>query len=319
MAFYFIQSDNLSPYFNLAFEEELLELAKGGDSYLFSWESASAVAYGRFQNPWKECDLVAMEKDQVLSVRRASGGGAVLLGEGNLNFCYISKPSNNSLSLILSDFLEGLGYGVEISAKKDLLVNGCKLSGSSGRKSGGVELTHCTLLVDFNRSLFSRYLTPFDSLYIGSAVNSIPSKTISLFELDSAVSVEKIKDLFFAYCMDNGLLNRAVSDVKGIDLKSVKVNENRFSSFEWLYNKTPLFYSKISVKKKGYVKLGVKKGLCSSVESDFVGNLYDLEQSIKDLPYLSVEMQEALFSLVESGEPLLSEIALTLRTNLFGS
>ena len=57
---------------------------------LYCYINRNAVIIGKNQNPWKECNLGAMEADEVQLVRRITGGGAVYHDMGNLNFSFIA-------------------------------------------------------------------------------------------------------------------------------------------------------------------------------------------------------------------------------------
>ena len=68
-------------YYNLAIEQHI------ADNYdfenrniLFLWQNEPCVVIGRYQNPWQECNLVEMQKRNVLMARRHSGGGCVYHG-----------------------------------------------------------------------------------------------------------------------------------------------------------------------------------------------------------------------------------------------
>ena len=71
-------------------EDYLFEHAKGSGPLLFLWQNDNTVFIGRNQNPWKECNIQEMEKDNVNLVRRFSGGGAVyqVRNEKKLNYWY---------------------------------------------------------------------------------------------------------------------------------------------------------------------------------------------------------------------------------------
>ena len=97
------QSLSSDPYVNLSIEHFLLENAPADSSILFLYINRPCVVIGRNQNPWLETNLRAIQNDRVkapeginqdgedvLYVRRRSGGGAVYHDEGNLNYSVIS-------------------------------------------------------------------------------------------------------------------------------------------------------------------------------------------------------------------------------------
>lgn len=86
---------------NLSIEHFLLEYAPPESKILFLYINRPCVVIGRNQNPWLETNLGVLRYDdnlgnagdkdeEVLYVRRRSGGGAVFHDEGNLNYSVIS-------------------------------------------------------------------------------------------------------------------------------------------------------------------------------------------------------------------------------------
>ncbi|KAL1968881.1 hypothetical protein VTN77DRAFT_1242 [Rasamsonia byssochlamydoides] len=100
------QSLSADPFVNLSIEHFLLENAPIDSKILFLYVNQPCVVIGRNQNPWLETNLGALKQgrigdaegltlasnstDEVLYVRRRSGGGAVFHDEGNLNYSVIS-------------------------------------------------------------------------------------------------------------------------------------------------------------------------------------------------------------------------------------
>lgn len=323
MSSFFINSKNRNPYFHLAmeqilFEENLKRVNSDDcgtkalqDKSVFScmiWENDHSAVIGRFQNPWAECDLASMERNGFLLARRMSGGGAVLHGPGNLNFSMIGSHSSFSLASYLSDFLKTLSVDTEISEKKDLIWKGLKLSGSASKKSRGIELQHCTLLVDFDRSLFHQYLTPRSDSFKGKYVRSIPSATITMGEILGEVSVGSLglafgkylkeeRDIPFLFYSDEEMMQQ-------FDLNDFQQRVKELSSVNWLYKKTPPFAKRVSLIENDILldlELTVKQGICSSVHSIgedrhpfFDAFISDLEKTLSSILYHSNEMRDAL-------------------------
>ena len=110
----------------------------------------------------------ACNRDGVPILRRCSAGGCVLQGPGCLNYSLILRTDRPGCETIhasyrtilgsLADALVRLGHRVEPAGISDLAVDGRKVSGSVQRRRRRFFLHHGTLLINFDLSLFSRYL-----------------------------------------------------------------------------------------------------------------------------------------------------------------
>lgn len=151
-----------SPAANLALDELLLE--QQGEALRF-WEcSQPVVVVGRGGRVEEQVRMEACEADGVDVLRRSSGGGAVVLAPGCLNYSLLfsleRRPRwhnvRQSVREILSRMTESLG--AEVCDPSDLAWQGKKVSGNSQRRTARVLLHHGTLLYDFDPALASRYL-----------------------------------------------------------------------------------------------------------------------------------------------------------------
>ena len=66
MKAYFLISDSLDGWQNLAQDEYILDHVKNGEIYLYIYINADSVIIGKNQNAWKECNLSAMEKCSIM-------------------------------------------------------------------------------------------------------------------------------------------------------------------------------------------------------------------------------------------------------------
>ena len=73
---HYLETGSNDPYYNLAFEEHVLERRREGD-WLMLWQNAPSVILGLNQNAAEEVDVPWTEAHGVDVVRRATGGGAV--------------------------------------------------------------------------------------------------------------------------------------------------------------------------------------------------------------------------------------------------
>jgi len=157
---------------NLALDETLLLSAEsaGGPEVLRLWEwPASSVVLGSGSRLLEDVDEPTCRLDQVPILRRASGGGAVLLGNGCLCFSLVLAYERSlALSSIRSSYefvlermrraLLDLVPNCELAGTSDLAVGGRKFSGNSQQRKQKYLLHHGTLLYKFDLSQVSRYL-----------------------------------------------------------------------------------------------------------------------------------------------------------------
>lgn len=138
------------------------------DSGYFTWETPLPVVVLGRSNRVSEyvlqntCDL-----DVVPVVRRVSGGGAVVLGPGCVNyavvFSLVSRPELTdvaaSFRIILDQISAALGLpGLTVEGMTDLVLDGRKVGGNAQRRGRRAVLQHGTLLYAFDPALATRYL-----------------------------------------------------------------------------------------------------------------------------------------------------------------
>ncbi len=104
--------------------------------------------------------------DRVDVLRRFSGGGAVVLGPGSLNYAVVlrlvSRPElaniEASVAFVLQTIVGALGVRGLVPIGGDLTLEGRKVSGSAQRRGRRALVQHGTLLYDFDDRLATRYL-----------------------------------------------------------------------------------------------------------------------------------------------------------------
>jgi lipoate---protein ligase len=157
---------------NLALDEALLLEADAGRSedLLRVWHfEQPAVILGAGCSLAHDVDEPACRADGVPILRRASGGGTVLLGSGCLLFSlilgYDSAPGlgeiGSSYRFILTRLLEcmlPLQPGIDRAGTSDLAAAGRKFSGNAQQRKRRHLLHHGTLLYDFDLASIGRYL-----------------------------------------------------------------------------------------------------------------------------------------------------------------
>ncbi|MBL8798885.1 MAG: lipoate--protein ligase family protein [Planctomycetia bacterium] len=152
-----------TPAENLALDEALLlaaEAGQGGEVLRFWEQQQLAVVLGAGCKLSEDVDEVRCQADGVPILRRASGGGTVLLGPGCLCFtlmlAYDRSPLLREVPFSYVYILErvcaalhGLLPGIAPAGTSDLMSEGRKFSGNAQQRKRDFLLHHGTLLYDF--------------------------------------------------------------------------------------------------------------------------------------------------------------------------
>ncbi len=245
--------DNLAldPYWNLALEEYLLKEKSQNIFYL--WRNKPAVVTGKHQNSWEEVNISFCEQNEIAVARRLSGGGTVYHDLNNLNFTFILNR-NDSENLIDFGFciepilqaLIALGIPAEMSPRKDLFVEGKKVSGNAEHldlKRKRV-IHHGTLLFEANLNLLRQAIRP-GRVYESKAVKSVRSPVGNLQDyLHSDMEIENFMDhLNEQLCISLNIqekLELSSHDHRAID----QLSTEKYRRKDWIYGYSPRFQFK---------------------------------------------------------------------------
>lgn len=230
-----------SPAFNLATEEYLF--SEKSEDYIFLYVNTPSVIVGSNQAVKNEVDLDFCKQNNIQIIRRLSGGGAVYHDEGNLNFCFISNSDKNKSSLS-TDFLipivavlQSFNIPVEIGKRKDLWINGFKISGTASHVSKNRELHHGTLLFDTNLAYLQKSLTSqqiYPEIKATKSVSS-PVKNIKEF-LSESYSVNDFFQAFSTKLLEYQNLKKNY-EFTDEEIQSIKQIEKKYLSDEWNFRK----------------------------------------------------------------------------------
>jgi lipoate-protein ligase A len=162
------------PADNLALDEALLLAAEDGTAGegVRLWENPThAVVVGSGGSVTIDVNEAACAADGVPVLRRASGGGTVVLGPGCLCFTVVLRydraPGLDTIAGSARYVLEWVTRAlrpavpdVALAGISDLTAGGRKFSGSAQQRKRAHFLHHGTLLCGFDLDRVSRYLRP---------------------------------------------------------------------------------------------------------------------------------------------------------------
>jgi lipoate-protein ligase A len=154
---------------NLALDEALLlDAEAGAGDVLRFWEWPDpAVVLGAGGQRHAEVDVARCRHDGVPIVRRASGGGTVLLGRGCLLYSLVLSMVDRPEVADLRASYRAIGermkvafaeVGSEVDGQSDLVIAGRKFSGNAQQRKRTHILHHGTILYDFDLSRIGDYL-----------------------------------------------------------------------------------------------------------------------------------------------------------------
>ncbi len=154
---------------NLALDEALLLAAEAGTGgeVLRLWEwPHPAVVLGAGCRLAEDVDEAACRADGVPILRRASGGGTVLLGPGCLLYSLVLRYDRapelaqirSSYAYILGEIGRALSPAAIPAGISDLAIDGRKVSGNAQQRKRDHLLHHGTLLYAFDLGGIARYL-----------------------------------------------------------------------------------------------------------------------------------------------------------------
>lgn len=245
-------AEHHDPWFNLATEDWLFKSFPEDHHVLFLWRNKPCIVIGRFQNPWNECNLQAMEADQVVLARRQSGGGAVYHDLGNTNFTFMSPRESYDKERNFSIIIRALarfGVTAEQSGRNDILVDQRKVSGSAFRMATKKAFHHGTLLISADMAKLPGYLTPDKQKLQSKGVRSVASRVANLSEFNPAITHESLCEAIIETFFETYGTRCEVEDLTIERLsreQSLYETYATYSDWQWRFGNTPSFAHPVS-------------------------------------------------------------------------
>lgn len=284
-----IISKVFNPYYNLALEEYLISKE---ENVLYLWQNENTVVIGRNQNPYRECDIGQISKDEIYLARRKSGGGAVYHDLGNLNFTIISRKTKNLENTNIDDnfkfiisALKSIGIISSLSGRNDIIVNSKKISGSAFYEKNNIFCHHGTILIYLNIEKLDLYLKPSKLKLESKGIESVKSRVVNLSQVDDRISVGKVKNsLVDAYRKSYKEVNIEYIDSFYFEENIELINLVEFySSWEWIYGESPK--SNLSLEERfswGIIQFefNIRKGI---IEDSYISTDSIINEKFNDL------------------------------------
>ncbi len=307
---YYLETGSVDPAYNLAFEEYVQAKHLQGD-LLILWQNRSSVIIGRNQNAHAEVNRAYVQTHGIPVIRRNTGGGAVYHDLGNLNYSFITDGGDLSMRTA-SPFtqpvvraLQALGLDAESSGRNDILVSGCKVSGTAQHLAGGRLLHHGTLLFDSDLSAVSAALNPDPAKFQSKAVKSVRSRVGNIRSfLNTDMSLQE----FWDYLKTALSGNLEPISLTRKELEQVQARKAaKYDTWQWNYGKSPQCDQRLRRRFPGgllEIHMTVRQGCIAELRifGDFLAltDAKPLEQALVGCPC----RQEAIARVLQAQGPL---------------
>ncbi|SFA96533.1 MULTISPECIES: biotin/lipoate A/B protein ligase family protein [unclassified Bacillus (in: firmicutes)] len=272
---YFIDSGNQSPSYNMALDEALLDWHSEGKIpptiRFYGWNPAT-LSIGYFQKVEKEINMDAVREHHLGFVRRPTGGRGVL-HEHELTYSVIvseehpemPKTVTEAYRVISEGILKGfhrLGldayFAVPQSLEEreslknprsavcfdapswyELVVEGRKVAGSAQTRQKGVILQHGSILLDIDEEkLFSLFHYPSERVKERMRA-AFKNKAVAINEISSRqINLEEAKDAFYNGFAE-GLNVELVPYTLSVEEEEyvAKIAKERYESDDWNFKR----------------------------------------------------------------------------------
>lgn len=307
---YFIDNKGITdPRINLAIEEYVLKnMDIEKDDFLLFYINQPSIIIGKNQNTIEEINTDYVEANNVLVVRRLSGGGAVYHDLNNLNFSFLTKDDGNSFSNYkkftqpVVDALAKLGVNSELSGRNDILAEGKKVSGNAQYSTRGRMFSHGTLMFDLDIDAVVNSLKVKQDKIESKGIKSVRSRVANIIDfLPEKITVEQFR-MEILKSIFGGEENIQYYELTEEDWANIhEISKERYQLWEWNYGKSPRFNIQ---KTKRFpsgsidIRLEVNKGIIEDVTifGDFfgVGDVEEVAQHLIGTKYDRTAIAEVL-------------------------
>ncbi len=295
-----------NPWLNLAREEYLFNsISQNNISHIifYLWQNQNTIVIGKNQNPWKECQIPLLEKENVYLARRISGGGAVFHDLGNLNFTFIIPKEMYDLSRqlkVILNAMQSLGIPAEFKGRNDLVVQDRKFSGNAFCYQSKQALHHGTILVSADLEKLTRYLQVSQDKIKSKGVSSVRSRVINLNEFVPGLTIQTVEQaLNDSFQKEYGGYSEKYFDDAQFDAEVLQKLYQRYASWEWRFGNAPKFDITLDTRFSwGGIELGLSLNDAKVVKCEIFSDAMD-ELFISTIPSI---LHGSNFSSKEMGQ-----------------
>ena len=300
--------NNHDPRINLALEEYIVRNFEPEQDYLLFYVNQPSIIIGKHQNTIEEINAQYVQDNNVIVVRRISGGGAVYHDFGNLNFSFLTrydiKKVNNFIQFVqpIVDALKGLGVPASMTGRNDIVADGRKISGNAQFSTTKKMFSHGTLLFDANIESVVNALNVSGDKITSKGIQSVRSRVANIKEfLTAPLDLQGFKAALLASIFA-GKAEIPTYKLSRQEWDAVhQLSKEKYQTWEWNYGRSPEF----NIQKKHRFDFGqidaridVKDGYITDIKffGDFLshGEPSEVEKTLLKVRYVQADITQAL-------------------------
>lgn len=246
--------DGVSAYAGLAVDEALMSgyareaPPRPPTLRLYTYRSHCALV-GRYQHLEAEVDLEACRQSRTQVCRRPTGGGAIVMGAGQLGVAFVTQAPDARPRELLERYSRGivtglaeLGVVATFGGKNDLEVAGRKIAGlglyADGR--GGL-LFHASVLADLDVPFMLRVLRIPAAKLGGRGIAAVSERVTTVAretgDVSSGAAVRGLVAKGFAQAL--GLELEEAERSEGERLDAERLERERYRAQAWAHERGP--------------------------------------------------------------------------------
>ncbi|HHH50378.1 MAG TPA: lipoate--protein ligase family protein [Saprospiraceae bacterium] len=252
----YIKEDKVSADYGLATDEFLMNgysdsNKENASLRLYTYKDYCTLV-GRFQNIHAELDLDNIKKTGYQFSRRLTGGGAIIMGQGQLGLCLATANTFHSentralyhlFSAPVLAALKEFGIEAKFRGKNDLEVAGKKIAGLGIHVNpfGAIQF-HTSLLVDLDIEIMLNVLNiPLQKIGDKAQVHKVEQRITTISkELNRKVTVEEVREVvkfYFEKHFKIKLQEEALTKEEQNEIE--KLAKEKYRNEDWLFQNSP--------------------------------------------------------------------------------
>jgi lipoate-protein ligase A len=255
--FRYIQEADTTASYGLAADEHLMNYHQKDNKFpatlrLYNYQDYAVLA-GRFQDINAEIDIEACKQNGFDYGRRLTGGGAILMGSGQLGICFATSSKfiewenirelYHKFSSPIIHALSKLGIDAKFRSKNDLEVNEKKIAGLGVHvDADGAIQFHTSLLIELDIPQMLKVLKiPIQKYSDKRKISSVEQRITTISrELNREVSRGEVIEIIKKCFAEAFKIDFITEDLSSEEKQNIAlIEQERYLSEDWIFQRSP--------------------------------------------------------------------------------